>query len=99
MKGPQDLTINIPATPQGSPPHEMDYDTDKTRRRRSVCSRLCDQYRYAKFCLRSLTYNYFTNSGTVIDACMEPAFWLVNHVTKYMGPVCDRIVFKIYLGR
>ncbi|XP_022086544.1 probable palmitoyltransferase ZDHHC16 [Acanthaster planci] len=87
MKGATDLTLAIPTTSAGSTSCEMDYDRDKTRRRRTVCSRLCDQYRYVKFCLRSLTYNYFTNSGTVVDTCMEPAFWLVNHVTRYMGPL------------
>ncbi|XP_038070729.1 palmitoyltransferase ZDHHC16-like isoform X2 [Patiria miniata] len=87
MKGQSDISLTIPASSTGSTNYIMDYDTDKSRRRRNVCSRVCDRYRYIKFCLRSLTYNFFTNRNMVLDTCMEPLFWLVNHITRYMGPL------------
>ena len=37
----------------------------------------------------TLCYNQFTSCNTMFDAALEPMFWLVDHFTKYMGPVSN----------
>ena len=92
MKGYREVSLTIPATFSGNTNHEMDYDTDRKRKKRNLYTRFCDQCRYVKFCLRSLTHNSFNNRGMGLDTCMEPLFWIVNHVTRYMGPVSTSIL-------
>ncbi|XP_071792872.1 palmitoyltransferase ZDHHC16-like [Asterias amurensis] len=68
---------------------------DKKRKRRNICTRMLDQWRYFKFCLRSLTYNSFNDRWMAFDTCMEPLFWLVGVVSKYMGPLMVVLVILL----
>ncbi|KAK7110934.1 palmitoyltransferase ZDHHC16-like [Littorina saxatilis] len=40
----------------------------------------------------TLCYNQFTSFHTMLDAALEPMFWIVDHFTKYMGPIMVTLV-------
>lgn len=40
----------------------------------------------------TLCYNQFTSWNTAMDTAMEPMFWMVDHATKYMGPIMVTMV-------
>ncbi|XP_053438850.1 palmitoyltransferase ZDHHC16 isoform X4 [Nycticebus coucang] len=48
---------------------------------------LVQRWRYGKVCLRSLLYNSFGGSDTVVDAAFEPVYWLVDNVIRWFGVV------------
>ncbi|XP_004838653.1 probable palmitoyltransferase ZDHHC16 isoform X8 [Heterocephalus glaber] len=48
---------------------------------------LVQRWRYGKVCLRSLLYNSFGGSETVVDAAFEPVYWLVDNVIRWFGVV------------
>ena len=35
----------------------------------------------------SLFYNSLTSFHTIVDTMMEPLFWCVDHLVRYLGPV------------
>lgn len=46
-----------------------------------------EYWRMARFALRSVTYNSFTNRDTMVDVCVEPLMWLVEKMTRHLGPI------------
>lgn len=50
-----------------------------------------EKMEYCHLTMFTLCYNQFTSGSTMLDAALEPLFWLVDHFTKYMGPVSTGI--------
>ena len=50
-----------------------------------------EKMEYCHLAMFTLCYNQFTSCNTVMDTALEPLFWLVDHFTKYMGPVSFNI--------
>ena len=50
---------------------------------------LGEKIEYCHLAMFTLCYNQFTSFNTMLDAALEPLFWIVDHFTKYMGPVSN----------
>ncbi|XP_015907506.1 palmitoyltransferase ZDHHC16 [Parasteatoda tepidariorum] len=55
---------------------------------RYILQKVWIAYSVVKLIFLSLFYNEFADKYYIGDACMEPIFWLVDHFTKIIGPVC-----------
>ncbi|KAL8585831.1 hypothetical protein ACOMHN_065181 [Nucella lapillus] len=51
-----------------------------------------EKMEYCHLVLFTLCYNQFTSHNTILDTAMEPLFWIVDHFTKYMGPIMVTLV-------
>ncbi|XP_041476969.1 palmitoyltransferase ZDHHC16-like [Lytechinus variegatus] len=69
-----------------------------TSRRMGLGGRIWEYWLAFKFVFRSLTYNSFTSTSTTIDVAMEPVIWIVEHITKYMGPMMVGMVILLTTG-
>uniref|UniRef100_A0A8D8UZP9 Palmitoyltransferase n=1 Tax=Cacopsylla melanoneura TaxID=428564 RepID=A0A8D8UZP9_9HEMI len=45
------------------------------------------QWQYFLLCIRSLFSNHHVSQSYVIDACLEPIYWVVDNFVIYIGPV------------
>ncbi|XP_071828568.1 palmitoyltransferase ZDHHC16-like isoform X2 [Apostichopus japonicus] len=71
----------------------------------SVLRSLLEHCRMASFALRSITYNSFTNKSAMVDVAVEPLLWMVEKITKYLGPImvvmviilCSLILVILYV--
>ncbi|XP_028651477.1 palmitoyltransferase ZDHHC16A isoform X2 [Erpetoichthys calabaricus] len=57
----------------------------RRRGQNKLIRRLRELWSYGRLCLKSLFYNSFTNSDTIIDSLFEPIYWLVDHITRWFG--------------
>ncbi|KAG2462019.1 ZDH16 Palmitoyltransferase, partial [Polypterus senegalus] len=57
----------------------------RRRGQNKLIRRLQELWSYGRLCLKSLFYNSFTNSDTIIDSLFEPIYWLVDHITRWFG--------------
>ena len=62
----------------------------------ALCQRLrtkiVDEWFMLKLTYWSLFYNTLTSWSSIMDAAMEPVFWIVDHFVRYLGPVrMDRV--------
>lgn len=57
------------------------------RGRLPMVQSIMEHCRMVPFALRSITYNSFTDKSAMVDIAMEPLLWLVEKITKYLGPV------------
>ncbi|XP_072177705.1 palmitoyltransferase ZDHHC16-like [Diadema setosum] len=67
----------------------------ENNRRMGLSRRLLEVWLAFKLAVRSLTYNSFTSTSSVIDVAMEPVIWIVEHITKYMGPIMVVLVVML----
>ena len=67
-----------------------DYQYDsKPVSPKSICRRIVEYFRMIRFSLRALTYNSFTSRSIVLDTAMEPIFWIVDNLSRKIGPVSN----------
>ncbi|XP_033113400.1 palmitoyltransferase ZDHHC16-like [Anneissia japonica] len=57
------------------------------RRLEDSISPFFDCFRLCIFAIKSVTFNSFSSKNAVLDAAMEPIFWTVDKVAKYLGPM------------
>ncbi|CAL1525970.1 unnamed protein product [Lymnaea stagnalis] len=53
---------------------------------------VCEYFTSFRIIYMSLFYNQFTSWNTAIDTAFEPMFWLVDHTTRFMGPIMVTLV-------
>ncbi|XP_055879545.1 palmitoyltransferase ZDHHC16-like isoform X2 [Biomphalaria glabrata] len=51
-----------------------------------------DYFKTLRIIYLSLCYNHFTTCSTVLDTACEPMFWIVDHTTRFMGPIMVTLV-------
>ncbi|XP_072033701.1 palmitoyltransferase ZDHHC16-like isoform X2 [Amphiura filiformis] len=54
---------------------------------RTCCQKILEYFRMIRFSLRALTYNSFTSKSIVLDTAMEPIFWIVDRLSRKIGPI------------
>ena len=90
-KKPSDRAANTTTTimDHREDPNQHSSADETKYRKKSMCQRVTEYFRMIKFSLRALTYNSFTSSSAVLDTVMEPIFWIVDHLSRRIGPVSN----------
>ncbi|XP_071948993.1 palmitoyltransferase ZDHHC16-like isoform X2 [Antedon mediterranea] len=57
------------------------------RRIEDKFSSCCTYFQLFIFAIRSVSFNSFSSKNALFDAAMEPVFWTVDKVAKYLGPM------------